>query len=257
MFNSENHQIKNEDEVLVLKSLQKNPVIISVPHDGLGYSDFSGLFQRRKIGYFGKDRSVWPIAKGIAIGWPVNLVRGLMPRTLVDYARAWPVGINYYPLKQKEVHTALDDERLLPTYRRYHSELCRLIESNIATFGKEHCLLIDLHGFSKQPPYAPVGGFDLILGTGNRVSIPHGKTDIDFGNFMSGLGYKVFVPQSLTVGEEEDYYSADFTTRHYSDKYKINAIQIETSSRFRVEAVSGVAEKLSADIAEFLKVNSR
>jgi len=244
--------ISAKDWLTVFEAKEGSPVTISVPHDGLPYHDLSGLFEPRKIGYRGRDKFVWPVAKDIILHARVNAVRGLMPRTLVDYNRAWPEGINYYPLTQKEVHTALDDERLVEPYQQYHHTIDRLVRKSINLFGKEKTLLIDLHGFAKQPPYAPEGGFDLIFGTGNRVTIPYGDVDVRLAQHMIGRGYRVFLPKPESLGEIEDYYSADFTTRHHSEKHNINVIQIEIASRFRSLGSRDIGQKLSRDFADFI-----
>lgn len=254
MIHTNDHVVSQENWLMVFKTKKPCPVIISVPHDGFPYRALSGMFEPRKIGYHGRDLNVWPIAKDVLIAANVNAIRGLLPRTLVDYNRAWPNAINYYPLTQKEVHTALDDERLALPYHQYHSTIDKLVERSNREIGKDKTLLIDLHGFAKQPPYAPEGGFDLVLGTGNRASIPHGNIDREFAEYMTKKGYKVFLPKDSSVGQIEDYYSADFTTRHHSEKHDINAIQIEIASRFRQKDSRELGKRLAKDIADFLRI---
>ncbi len=255
MIRTESYSIRMENSLMIFETLEISPVLISVPHDGLPFQAFSGFFETRKIGYRGRDLYVWPVAKDILVSATVNAIRGLMPRTLVDYNRAWPEGINYYPLTQKEVHTALDDVRLVQEYQHYHASIDRILDKSIKKFGRGKTLLIDLHGFSKQPPYAPEGGYDLILGTGNRISIPYGNIDEILAEHMISRGYKVFLPRDTSVGPVEDYYSADFTTRHHSEKHNINAIQIEIASRFRKQGARELGQKLSRDFAEFIREN--
>ncbi len=252
---SEDHSILMENGLMIFETMEVSPVLISVPHDGLPFQALSGFFEERKIGYRGRDLHVWPVVKDIIVSVSVNAIRGLMPRTLVDYNRAWPKGVNYYPLTQKEVHTALDDVRLVQVYKSYHASIDRILERSIRRFGKENTLLIDLHGFSKQPPYAPEGGYDLILGTGNRICVPHGNIDEILAEHMVSRGYKVFLPKDISLETEEDYYSADFTTRHHSEKHIINAIQIEVASRFRKQGALELGQKLSRDFAEFIRDN--
>lgn len=237
---------------MVCESNTLNPVVISVPHDGLITADLSGFFIERKIGYRGRDMHVWSITKDIIQKYPASAIRGLMPRAFVDYNRSWPNPINYYPKTQKEVHTALDDERLSAFYRYYHDSISRMLRKSIDRFGRESVLLIDLHGFAKQPPYAPAEGYDLILGTGNRITVPCGNIDVQFAQYMCALGYTVFLPKELSLGSEEDYYSADFTTRHHSEKLNINVLQIEIASRFRKKESLEIGRKLAIDIAGFL-----
>lgn len=255
MLQIENYSIKLENGLVVFETRELSPVLVSIPHDGLGFQAFSGFFEPRKIGYRGRDVNVWPVAKDILVSVCVNAVRGLMPRTLIDYNRAWPVGINYYPHTQKDVHTALDDVRLVQLYQQYHVTIDEILNRIVDKFGREDALLLDLHGFSKQPPYAPEGGYDLILGTGNRLSVLYGNIDVKLAEYMTNLGYKVFLPKEMSLGPEEDYYSADFTTRHHSEKHRINAIQIEIASRFRNKDAHELGQKLSKDFAEFIKTH--
>lgn len=255
MIQTESYSIQMENGLVIFETKEISPVLISIPHDGLPFQAFSGFFEPRKLGYRGRDLYVWPVAKDILVSANVNAIRGLMPRTLIDYNRAWPDGINYYPLTQKEVHTALDDMRLVQAYQHYHASIDRILERSIREFGKEKTLLIDLHGFSKQPPYAPEGGYDLILGTGNRISVPYGNIDEMLAENMTSRGYKVFLPKDTSLGPEEDYYSADFTTRHHSEKHDINVIQIEIASRFRKPGARELGQKLSRDFAEFIRDN--
>ncbi|MFA6536566.1 MAG: N-formylglutamate amidohydrolase [Candidatus Paceibacterota bacterium] len=253
MIATENYTILMEHGLVIFKAKPESPVIISIPHDGLPFQTLSGFFEPRKIGYRGRDLNVWPVAKDILLSARVNAVWGQMPRALVDYNRAWPVGINYYPLTQKEVHTALDDERLLKAYQEYHAAIDRFLISATEKFGRTKVLLVDLHGFNKQPPYAPKGGFDLILGTGNRASIHHGNIDEKLAKHLTDRGYQVFLPQDKHLGPEEDYFSADFTTRHHSEKHGVSVIQVEINSRFRMRDARALGQKLSLDLAEFFK----
>lgn len=253
MMQTDRHWVRMENGLLVFEAKSVSPVILSVPHDGLPFQAFSGFFDPRKIGHRGRDVFVWPIAKDILLQSAVSAVRGLMPRTLVDYNRAWPQGINYYPRTQKEVHTALDDVKLVQMYECYHNAIDSLVDKAVENFGKSGVLLLDLHGFSRQPSYAPEGGYDLILGTGNRISVPHGNIDEIFAEHMMRHGYRVFLPKEIGVGPEEDAYSADFTTRHHSEKHGINVIQVEIASRFRQRGAQEIGQKLSRDFAEFLR----
>lgn len=250
MFSSKNHIVTVQDASLVIEPKKRSPVVLSVPHDGMSGKDLAGLFEERKAGFKGRDIHVWPVTKDIMLAAETSAIRGLMPRAFVDYNRSWPQAINYYPLSQKEAHTALDDESLAGAYYSYHNTIDRLIRRSIDTFGKENTLLLDLHGFKKQPPAAQ---FDLILGTGNRTSIPHGDVDRRFAEFMRSRSYRVFLPEAIPVGPEEDYYSAEFTTRHHTEKHGINVIQIEIAAWFRTRENAPLGIKLAADIAEFLR----
>lgn len=191
----------------------------------------------------------------VEVGHNISAIRGLMPRKFVDYNRSWPSAINYYPLTQPDAQTALNDARLSGAYNIYHESVRSLLAEGVDNFGNDGCLLIDMHGFSHQPVYAPKpDGYDLILGTGNRQTIYYGEVDLAIGSFFQSRGYSVFIPQEETLGGQiEDVYSADFTTRHHSETMNINAIQVEIASRFR-DSQSGkiLGPKLSADLAQFL-----
>ncbi len=253
MLETDDYTVKLDEALLIVEPKRPSPVIFSVPHDGLPLGDLSGFFKERKVGWRGRDKRVWRVMKDILLATRVNVVRGLLPRALVDYNRAWPIGINYYPRTQKEVHTALDDARLASAYKHYHATIDRLIEASIGNFRRGRVLLVDLHGFSKQPPYAPEGGYDLILGTGNRKSVPNGNIDQRLASYMTDRGYKVFLPKDISIGAEEDYYSADFTTRHHSEKHMVNVLQIEIASRFRISEGYEIGRKLSSDFADFIR----
>ena len=255
MIENERYSLTMEEWSVVFEARKPSPVTISCPHDGLLLPEFSGLFEARKTGWWGRDLRVWRRIKDILLLTDVNSVRGLMPRALIDYNRAWPKGINYYPRTQKEVHTALDDAKLLNAYEYYHSSIDRILKESTTRFGREHVLLLDVHGFEKQPSYAPASGLDLILGTGNRASVPHGNIDEKLAHYMTERGYNVFLPEDMSIGPEEDWYSADFTTRHHSEKRGINVIQIEIASRFRIRGENQAGQKLSIALANFIKSN--
>lgn len=255
MIKTDAYSIEMEKGILAFNPFNPSPVIISIPHDGMSAHEFHGIVQPRKVGHKGKDARVWPVVKDITRFVMVNTVRGLMPRQFVDYNRAWPEGINYYPKTQKDVHTALDDSRLIDAYYYYHQTIDEMVDKAKKNFSRDKILLIDMHGFSRQPQYAPQGGFDLILGTGNRVTIPHGDVDVRLADFMSAKNYEVFLPKHSCIGPEEDSYSADYTTRHHSEKHNINVIQVEIASRFRAKDAGSIGLKLSVDFAEFLTNN--
>lgn len=234
----------------VFESAKGSPVIITVPHDrGFYPHEVSGFFKPREKGVKGRDAHVWPIVRDILLEVRVNAVRGLFPRRFIDYNRSIE-GINYCPFSQKETETAFDDVGLGHIYDYYHRVIAELLEKAIQTYGKEKCLLVDFHGFTKQPSY---GEYDLILGTGNRITV-RSHADQALADFFSARGYKIFLPGEGKIGPQEDTYSADFTTRHYAKTFGIDAIQIEVAKRFRVFKGKEIGQKLSADMAEFFEL---
>ncbi|HSR88836.1 MAG TPA: N-formylglutamate amidohydrolase [Candidatus Udaeobacter sp.] len=252
MLSLTDYRWTSRDFSWVFEFLPGSPVIMTVPHDrGFSHFDLLGFLEPRKDGVKGRDKHVWPIAKDIMSKFGINAVRGLFPRHFIDYNRS-PQGINYYPLSQKKAQTAFDDESLQPIYDVYHEAVADLIMKSILKYGKERCLLIDLHGFTTQPPY---GDYDLIFGTGNRVTINNSSIDQLLADFFSARGYKVFLPLPASMGPLEDWYSADFTTRHYAQRFGIDAIQIEVAKRFRTEEGVDAGRRLSVDFAEFFRSN--
>jgi len=236
--------------VWTFESIVGSPIVITVPHDrGFHPHDLLGLFKERGKGVKGRDIHIWPIVKDILLEVRVNAVRGLFPRHFIDYNRSLE-GINYYPVSNGEPQTALDDERLKPFYNHYHQQIANFLERTIRLYREKGCVLLDFHGFSKQPAY---GDYDLIFGTGNRITV---KSDVDkaLANFLLTRGYRVFLPAQETLGQLEDMYSADYTVRHYAEKFDIDAIQIEVAKSFRVLEGKKIGRKLSADVAEFLRL---
>ncbi|MFA6503246.1 MAG: N-formylglutamate amidohydrolase [Candidatus Paceibacterota bacterium] len=243
--------IVNENFSVVLSHQRPSSVILTVPHDGLIANDFSRMFQERQHGWKGRDLYVWPIANEIIqqclqSEMKVNAVRFLMARAYVDANREM--------LDQDMIgQTALEDRRLTGIYRHYHSEISRLLELSLEAFGDDKVLLIDLHGFGKQPEFAPPKGYDLILGTANRTTIRYGEIDRIFAQSMRNCGYRVFLPsEKSVVPNKSDPYSAGHTTRWYSKQFGINTLQIEISSRFRNKESKKLGEQLAVDIAGFL-----
>lgn len=254
------HRVSDGNFTTLWRAKEPALVVISIPHDVI--PNFAWADQPREYGVRGGDKNVWLIAKDILFGNDnlvipkfASVVKGNVPRGMVDYNRAWPEGINYYPNSKERPETALDNPQYAFAYQYYHDWIAALLEESIHHYGQKRCLLIDLHGFSKQPPYAPEQGYDLILGTGNRQTILHENIDQQLGEFMRVRGYQVFVPrEESVVAGQEDRYNAGFTTHHYSERYRINAVQIETEMRFRrLEKGSEVGPKLSQDLALFLE----
>ncbi len=263
--------IVNENFSVVLSHAKPSRVILSVPHDGLIANDFSGLFQERTCGPKVRDMYVWPIANDIVqnclrLGMTVDAVRCLMSRTYVDVNREMSGESNLAPDTLGQ--TALDDPDLVTVYKQYYGELDRLIQASIREYGAENILLLDLHGFNKQPPFADDWEiedsgpdewipWDLFLGTACRATINHGEVDRQFARAMWKRKYSVFLPKERPVFLNGDPYSAGHITRLYAGKYGINAMQIEIFSSFRQRESNERGRKLAADIAEFLSANYR
>lgn len=226
-----------------------SPVTFSVPHNrGFYPHDLEGLLAIRRSGTRGQDQHVWALIKDILLAAPINAVRGLFPRDYVDYNRAWPDGVNYDdPKDNGRASTALDDPQLYPIYETYHSLIASCIRDAIESWGARRCLLIDCHGFSKQPAGKR---FDVILGTGHRATV---SSDIDqrLASHLSERGYSVFLP--VEDASQRDFYSADYTTWHYSQRFGIDAIQVEIANWFRTAEGVEQGKKLATDFANFFQ----
>lgn len=224
-----------EQSAWTLEAKDVSPVIITVPHDGSPPHDFLGFFGERKKGEKGLDSNVWPIVKDIlCITDKASAVRGVFPRGWIDFNRP-PVA------SQQDMETAFDDPGLKRYYDYYHGEVARLIKMAIESHGQENCLLMDFHGFVKQPAN---GEYDVILGTGKKTELE--KT---LEKFLSERGYRVLSEPP------ENVYGAGFTTLFYAKIFGIDAIQIEVAKRFRTFQGREIGQKLSLDMAEFLVLN--
>jgi len=235
-------------------------IVMSIPHDGLITNDLEGFCKSRSSGFRGRDKHVWPVAKDVLCGaydcgLRMSAVRFLIPRAFVDANREEPSAVNIDPDTRGQ--TAFDDLRLTGVYRHYHGEIERLVKAAVQMHGKDKVLLLDMHGFRKQPTFAPPQGYDLILGTANRATIHYGEVDREFASFMEERKYRVFLPSDKPITLQGDPYSAGHITRLYARTFRINAMQIEISPTFRSKDAQEKGEKLAKDIADFLAVHYR
>ena len=242
---SNKYKWRDKDYTWIFEPIKTSPIIISIPHDRCFCSyDFFGFFESRKMGVIGRDKNVWPIVRDILLVVEVGVVRGCFPRQFVDYNR--PLIKN----EDEKYEVAIADKSLQYVYDVYHDSISRLIKKAISRFGKKKCLLLDFHGFKNQPDY---GNYDIIIGTSNRLSV-NSEIDKRFHSFMYKRGYKVFLPGSMPIRSvDNDKYSGRFTVINYSKKFDIDAMQIEISRKFRTAKGKKIREKLSADVADFLK----
>ena len=243
------YKVENKHWSVHLTPEEKSPVIISVPHDCLTTSQMSVIRQVRPDGIRTRDIHTWSIAKHIATIVPINTVRQLMCRTILDCNRGVP---NDPKMKDQEIGLAYTDPRVADVYKYYHWVLMSMLRESLVEFGKENTLLIDLHGFTKQPEYAPEGGYDLILGTANRSTIYHDNVDVQLYELMTESGYKVFLPKETPHTDKPDKCDGGHTVRFYSERLGINAIQIEVSRKFRRKGESSELLKLAEVLALFV-----
>jgi len=184
--------------------------ILSVQHNGMSDSVFDGLFVQRKetawndIGTLALAMSIYRAA------FPhVTVVYNQIPRRFVD--------TNRDPEDPRLFRRAFEDQALKSYFFDFHETLETTIKESAGRHGFRTCLL-DIHGFAEQPPYAPEGGFHVILGTRNRGSIvtsidaEFSRTTLtpgwlDLDRKLSGVlctkGLSVFCPDSEPIFQRE------------------------------------------------------
>lgn len=227
-----------DNYVHTLTARQLSPVLLTIPHDGVYGLELEPFLPRRTQGFSLPDAHVWPIVRDAIVACPANVVRGLLSRWFVDYNRA--------------PENAYESTQLAVPYQCYHGAIHRQLREMQQRFAREGLLLIDVHGFAVQPAYAPRDGYDLILGTGNRTTIPYGAPDQALATFLAARGYTVFLPNTETHTKLYDKLNGGFTVRTVARELGINSIQIEIARRFRTRDAAVVGTRLSADLAEFL-----
>jgi hypothetical protein len=133
----------------------KPRIIIAVQHNGINPAAFEGIFAPIGGGWL-SDLNVLPIAMEIyRKSFPnVVVVWNQFPRRFVDTNRS-------------EGFPGFADERLKKYHVGFHLEVKKLL----SLAEEPGAILLDLHGFTKQPRYAPRCGYDLILGTLNRQTV--------------------------------------------------------------------------------------
>jgi len=228
-----------DDYVQTLKVRHTSPVLLTVPHDGVGGLGLEPFLFSRKNGCHKHDVGVWPIVRDVLPLFEANVVRGLLPRRYLDYNRA--------------EDQAFEAPQFRSSYQAYHGRIFHEVRQMQNQFPADQLLLLDVHGFGSQPPYAPRDGYDLILGTGNRSTVKHGNVDREFAAFLESRGYKVFLPDASPKQMSADWLNGGFTVRSISYALCVNAIQIEIAPRFRHRNAALCGTQLSHDIAAFLK----
>jgi len=241
---------------------QPSLVVISVPHDGFPAKDFTGLVQPLLPDMINpgllsaRDLNIWPIAKDIACQTPVTIVRGLLPRSFVDYNRRCPRvrEDELQNLEEPDINIIIGQQ----LWENYHSKLKSAIERSTitteqASFPVIRPLLLDLHGFVEQPSY---GEYDLIFGTHNGQTISY-SIDARFAAYLLDLGYRVFLPKrkswyNMRVGENDKYPGGEIILNCHR-MTTAPCIQIEIHQSFRTRENQSKGIKLAKDIAGFFQ----
>ncbi|MCX6714458.1 MAG: N-formylglutamate amidohydrolase [Candidatus Uhrbacteria bacterium] len=232
------YSVSISDYVQVLESRKPSKVLITVPHDGLYGFELEPFLSPRKNGATLHDRGVWPIVRDMLGVCGANVIRGLMSRHYLDYNR--------------NETDAFESPQFQSSYQAYHGRIFHELRQMQNRFGSEELLFLDLHGFGTQPSRAPRDGFDLVFGTGNRSTIPHGEPDQELARFLETRGYTVFLPTEQVQRQPFDPLNGGFTVRAYARELGVNAIQIEIAPRFRHRNSAMLGTRLSNDLATFL-----
>ena len=218
------HLIHRNFGLVFLPSLETPPpVLVTVQHCGLGQEIFQDLFLARKTKSV-TDLKTLPLA--------LDLFRSASPR----------VGVIYNQFNRRYLETnvppdeAYRDERLAAYYDLFHQEIAARIGESSAVNGP--CVLLDLHGFGDQPAYALPGGYDAILGTGNRSTVRRAermhcdvKNNLDYRlrDELETHGLSVFCPEAEPVRKAPDPFNGGYLIRKHSENAErvAAAIQIE------------------------------
>ncbi len=228
--------------VQTMTARQPSRALLTVPHDGAGEALFGPFVPMRRTGCSARDCGVWPIVRDVIVEQSVNVVRGLLPRCYVDYNR--------------DAAEAYEMPQFAASHAQYHGTIFAQVRQMQQWFDTKELLVLDVHGFSNQPSYAPRGGYDIVLGTGNRRAVVHGEPDRALAEHLRACGYEVFLPE-ITVQNPRpghiDYLNGGYTVRRIAREFGVSAIQIEIARRFRRRDAAAVGTKLSADLAAFLK----
>lgn len=228
------YTVRQQD--FVHSCLPKEParILLTIPHTPmLSRADAAFLFTPRARGIITDDDNVTAISSAVQRQLRVGAIRGMLPREFIDLNRATS-NAQRESLGIRDKALAYADPSLEVVYTRYHGAITEEVRRMIQHHGASKCLVLDLHGFFKQPSYAPEGGFDVILGTLYRQSIPHGNPDHDLAGFLGQAGFRVFCPETTPTREGRgDLFSGGFTCAHHAQQQTINVIQIEFAPALR------------------------
>lgn len=236
---------------LIVPGDKLSPVTIGCPHDGMQSGDLSWLFAARTKGSTMADSLVWPIVKNTAWHVPVNIVRGLLPRFMLDYNRyvSKESYLAYAGDLSEDTEVACEDQQLIRYHEAYHDTLVATALKAKELYGSK-AVFLDFHGFAKQPPQ---GTFDLILGTANTHTVVNGA-DKKFADFFRAKGYAVYLPEYIEypiANSQREKFDGGFSPRNVFLKTGVDSMQIEICSEIRKD--KDRSEKLAADMGEFIE----
>jgi N-formylglutamate amidohydrolase len=210
-------EFNQKDFVVSIKNLDC-PILITVPHGGMPrrYGSWLNYFFEKRPeddNHITKgDAYIWHVVADILKKYPANAVVGLIPRCYIDYNRF--------------DDTAYSDRNLKLFYEAYHDAICEIIKKLSKKWGR--IVLLDFHGFSKQPIARK--NFDIILGTNDGESSLSGIDKIIYRSMKDK--YKIFCSGQDRL-PRESVYRGDTTNLYYHNKYNLDGVLVEISPRFR------------------------
>lgn len=240
-----------EKNFVLMVENYNSPIIITVPHGGMGRRQSSWLdflFERREKPknkkniskesvILGGDIGIMYIVADILKKYKANAVIGLLPRLFVDYNRF-----------TKKV--AYSDKGMKLFYDEYHKSIDKIIKKLLVKH--KNAILFDFHGFDGSSPKRKL---DIILST-NKQSSPNNIDRLLYSKLSEK--YKIFCAGISGSPREKEIFVGDTTNFHYYKKYGIDALLVEISSRFRSLEFSSKERKegkiLSNDFAKFFKM---
>lgn len=244
---NKNYTCFNDSSMTRIQSEKPAPVIIAISHDPVSHlSDWQEFLKPRKRGVFGRDKHLWPIIRDmVLLTDKLSVVRGFFPREFIDYNRSFNDIIE---------PATTDNHELQQHYSNYHNAITSFIERFLKVKINEidDCLLLDIHGFERQPFTDKY--YDIILGTNHQKTIRIGSDIVNrLASFLRRHDYNVYVPTENEVINEK--YCGGFTICYHNVKLGINTIQMEIAKTFRTKRGRETGIKLSNVLADFVNNN--
>jgi len=205
------------------------PVLISVPHDG----------RRTTIGH----QYICPLPGGIPADKNVRFLARDICFRVKDSTTATPsLVIDEIQRSRRWATSSLFNDYV-------HHRVAQISEE-FENASPKPPLFLDLHGFVNQPPF---GDYDLIIGTAHRRSL-QSDVDVWFGQFMSGRGYNIYLPNEVPVnGELFAADSARTLTRKVSTEFPhVDCMQIEIFRDYRTIEGRERGIQLAYDMGDFI-----
>lgn len=247
---------KEDNFVWELRPKKPTRVILSVAHDGLPSTDFLGLTSRAKwedshmnLENGLRDTCVWAIAKKIAGQVPVSVVRGMLPRSEVDYNAPWSDEadkISDLELRAKLYPNAKLEKTL---WTSYYYKLDSAISRSIDDFGyKDKVVLLDLHGIQQ------CGWNDIVLGTDFGQTVKFGNDKCLEGYLREEGACRVYRHDAVAAHYHiNSPYQGGNIIKQCHRNHEVDCIQVEIEAAFRNTAMVHRMNRLVDAFVWFIK----